>query len=181
MRLRRSFENGQGKNMKQIRSTFMLFAQSVLKRTGWHCQPAQSKPGSRSRRNARMTSMLPGLRGSSFLRGTSCCARRPAVSTRRTMGSKRMAVSRTLSQQRDRHGRPGDDVSCRRPEQQFRDRHTRAQTEAASARRRSVRTSDSGHVKSIEIHHLVPRSHEVAHELLPCVVARVHLGKRTEL
>jgi hypothetical protein len=42
--------------MKQIRSTFMLFAQSVLKRTGWHCQPAQSKPGSRSRRNARMTS-----------------------------------------------------------------------------------------------------------------------------
>jgi hypothetical protein len=54
VRLRRSFENGQGKNMEQIRSTFMLFAQSVLKRTGWHRQPAQSKLGSRSRRNARV-------------------------------------------------------------------------------------------------------------------------------
>jgi hypothetical protein len=31
--------------MKQIRSTFMLFAQSVLKRTGWHCQPAQVEAG----------------------------------------------------------------------------------------------------------------------------------------
>ena len=37
------------------------------------------------------------------------------------------------------------------------------------------------HVESIEIHHLVPRGHEVAHELLFRVVARVDLRERAEL
>ena len=36
-------------------------------------------------------------------------------------------------------------------------------------------------VESIEVHDLVPRGHEVAHELLLRVVARVDLRERTEL
>src|SRR5688572_27540698 len=39
--------------------------------------------------------------------------------------------------------------------------------------------SDS--IESIEIHDLVPRGNEVAHEFLPCVVARVDLRERPEL
>src|SRR5215831_21230960 len=38
-----------------------------------------------------------------------------------------------------------------------------------------------GQVESIEVHDLVPRGHEVAHELLLRVVARVDLGDRPEL
>src|SRR5688572_15706347 len=39
----------------------------------------------------------------------------------------------------------------------------------------------SGKVEAIEIHDLVPRGHEVAHELLPGVVARVDLRECAEL
>src|ERR1700716_4222843 len=42
-------------------------------------------------------------------------------------------------------------------------------------------TSGSGEVVPVEVHDLVPRGHEVAHELLPRVVARVDLGDGTQL
>src|SRR5690349_25045662 len=42
-------------------------------------------------------------------------------------------------------------------------------------------TYPSGQVEPVEVHDLVPRGHEVAHELLPRVVARVDLGERPEL
>ncbi len=46
--------------------------------------------------------------------------------------------------------------------------------------RRSSDEVASGHVEPIEIHDLVPRGHEVAHEPLPRVVAGVDLGERTQ-
>src|SRR5918911_2193335 len=55
-----------------------------------------------------------------------------------------------------------------------------------SAGERPTWTSGSGEVESIEVHDLVPRGHEVTHELLLRVVARVDLrdgsehGVRTE-
>src|SRR4030088_266927 len=42
-------------------------------------------------------------------------------------------------------------------------------------------TSGSGEVEPAEVHDLVPRGHEVAHELLLRVVARVDLGDGTQL
>src|ERR1035437_4145856 len=48
-------------------------------------------------------------------------------------------------------------------------------------RARTVPRTGSGEVESIEVHHLVPRGDEVAHELLLRVVARVDLRDCTEL
>src|SRR4030088_1262211 len=42
-------------------------------------------------------------------------------------------------------------------------------------------TSGSGEVEPAEVHDLVPRGHEVAHELLLRVVARIDLGDGTQL
>src|SRR6476660_5075057 len=39
----------------------------------------------------------------------------------------------------------------------------------------------SDNIKPIEVHHLVPRRHEVAHELLPRIVAGIDLRERTQL
>src|SRR4029453_9991867 len=44
-----------------------------------------------------------------------------------------------------------------------------------AGRRWPAGTSRSGEIEPIEVHHLVPRGHEVTHELLLCVVARVDL------
>src|ERR1700716_834075 len=41
-------------------------------------------------------------------------------------------------------------------------------------------TSGSGEVVPVEVHNLVPRGHEVAHELVLRVVARVDLGDGAE-
>src|SRR3989339_1082828 len=45
----------------------------------------------------------------------------------------------------------------------------------------TMRPSESGTIESTEIHDLVPRGNEIAHELLPCVVARIDLRERAEL
>src|SRR5260370_23217311 len=42
-------------------------------------------------------------------------------------------------------------------------------------------TSGSGEVEPVEVHHLVPRRDEVAHELLLRVIARVDLRERAQL
>ena len=47
--------------------------------------------------------------------------------------------------------------------------------------RRMTYLSRSGEVEAIEIHHLVPRSHEVTHELLFRVVTCIHLRAGSEL
>jgi hypothetical protein len=46
---------------------------------------------------------------------------------------------------------------------------------SGSADEQATRTSGSGEVEPIEVHDLVPRGHEVTHELLLRVVARVDL------
>src|SRR5437588_304130 len=50
-----------------------------------------------------------------------------------------------------------------------------------SADERPTLTSGSGEVESIEVHDLVPSGHEVTHELLLRVVARVDLRDGSEL
>src|SRR6266702_1623366 len=49
-----------------------------------------------------------------------------------------------------------------------------------SADERPTWTSGSGEIEPIEVHDLVPRGHEVVHELLPRVVARVDLRECTQ-
>src|SRR5688500_18132804 len=50
-----------------------------------------------------------------------------------------------------------------------------------SAAERPTGTPVSGEVEPVEVHDLVPRGHEVTHELLLRVVARVDLRKRSQL
>src|SRR5271170_3676156 len=45
----------------------------------------------------------------------------------------------------------------------------------------SAAAARSGELEAIEIHHLVPRSYEVLHELLPRVRASIDFGKRSQL
>src|SRR5499427_5730799 len=56
-----------------------------------------------------------------------------------------------------------------------------ARRDAQAGRLRPAWTSPSGQVEAVEVHDLVPRGNEVAHELLLRVVARVDLRDRPEL